>query len=267
MSGIAGMVLDGPNQSVDRGVPKQMTRSLPHHGPDGEGYLVKGNVGFGHQRLSIIALQGSAQPMHADDDDDATVLVYNGELYNYLDLKQTLTSAGHVFEMDSDSQVILNAHLQWRVKRLGRFNGMWSIALWGGRKRQLFCARDRLGEKPFYYSHNRNGLFFGSQFKAHWQAGVERQTNVEMLDTLLALTYLPAPNTTYKNVFKLEAPLSQWFKDDAQAHYRHATTSFQQEELFCSKGLDSVLDTTESAPIRLWTLAMMSSSSKYAGGI
>lgn len=203
MCGIAGyfsFVKDRPAQSLMVG---KMLNQIIHRGPDGEGTHFDGPVGLGHRRLSIIDLASGSQPMHSAD--GSMTLIYNGELYNYLDLRQELVKLGHQFRTSSDTEVILASYAQWGTDCLEMFNGMWAFALWDQRKQTLFCSRDRLGEKPFYFAEHDGMFLFASEPKGLFRVGVNRELDVSMLDTLLCLAYLPAPYSIYKNLRKLAA--------------------------------------------------------------
>jgi asparagine synthase (glutamine-hydrolysing) len=180
-----------------------MTSTLLHRGPDGDGYFTRGALSLGHRRLSIIDLATGDQPFFSED--KSLVLVYNGELYNYLEIRRELQSRGRQFRTESDTEVLLQAYDEWGTDCLGRFNGMWAFALWDEKRQRLFCARDRLGEKPFYYALWNDSLVFGSEVKALFAAGVPRDVNEEMLDALLCFGYLPAPFTFYAAIRKLPA--------------------------------------------------------------
>lgn len=164
MCGITGLIhLDGA--SVSPAVLKKMTDAIAHRGPDGEGQWIEGNVGLGHRRLAIIDLSPAGhQPMISAD--HRFVLTYNGEVYNFLELRGELEAAGHWFRSRTDSEVVLNALAAWGVKALGRFNGMFAFALWDRKERMLLLARDRYGIKPLYYSHQGGTFAFGSEQKA-----------------------------------------------------------------------------------------------------
>ena len=164
MCGISGLIqLDGT--AVSAASVKKMTDAIAHRGPDGEGHWVEGNVGFGHRRLAIIDLSEMAhQPMLSAD--HRFVISYNGEIYNFRELRVELEKLGVVFRSLSDTEVVLNALAAWGVAALMRFNGMFALALWDRRERSLLLARDRYGIKPLYYCLQGNNLTFGSEQKA-----------------------------------------------------------------------------------------------------
>lgn len=140
-----------------------MNDALAHRGPDGDGVFIdEARVGLGHRRLSILDLSDAgSQPMF--NEDRSLALVFNGEIYNYLELMPELKAAGHVFRSQSDSEVILHAYEQWGADCVRRFNGMWAFALWDRRAQQLFVSRDRFGVKPFYFHQSPQAFSFSSE--------------------------------------------------------------------------------------------------------
>jgi asparagine synthase (glutamine-hydrolysing) len=164
MCGIAGQFSKSGNP-VDISLLKQMSKRIAHRGPDGEGLYSDNYIGVIHRRLAIIDLSDdAAQPM--TNEDESLWLVFNGEIYNYLELIDELKKLGHVFSSHSDTEVILHAYEQWGVDCLNKFNGMWAFALWDKKNQTLFCARDRLGIKPLYYAVADGAFFFASEIKA-----------------------------------------------------------------------------------------------------
>lgn len=145
-------------------VVKKMTALLKHRGPDDEGYYIEKNIGLGHRRLSIIDLSPNGhQPMQ--DYTKRFVITYNGEIYNYIELRKQLEKKGHTFRSKTDTEVILNAYLEWGIDCLSKFNGMWSFAIFDRHKNELFCSRDRFGVKPFYYYKTSTIFAFASEIK------------------------------------------------------------------------------------------------------
>ncbi|QIL02425.1 asparagine synthase (glutamine-hydrolyzing) [Sphingomonas sinipercae] len=169
MCGIAGLIhLDGA--PVSPAVLQRMTDAIAHRGPDGEGHWIEGNVGIGHRRLAIIDLSPAGhQPMVTAD--HRYVLTYNGEIYNFRELKAELEAKGYWFRSRTDSEVLLYALAEWGAKALDRLNGMFAFALWDRKDRTLLVARDRYGIKPFYYTQQGNRFAFGSEQKAILAAG------------------------------------------------------------------------------------------------
>ena len=164
MCGIAGFInLDG--QPVSLSLLKKATDEIMHRGPDGEGHWIEGNIGLGHRRLSIIDLSPAGQqPMVSSD--DRYILTYNGEVYNYRELRAELKSKGFKFRGQSDSEVVLSALSFWGKEALLKLNGMFAFALWDRQKKRLLLARDRYGIKPLYYSIHSGRISFASEIKA-----------------------------------------------------------------------------------------------------
>jgi asparagine synthase (glutamine-hydrolysing) len=179
MCGIAGVIgLNG--QEVERALLEMMTRAVAHRGPDGEGILVEGNIGLGHRRLAIIDLSNDgAQPMTSVS--ERYTIVFNGEIYNYLLLRNELQALGHVFATSGDTEVLLAAYTEWGPACVRRFNGMWSFAIYDRATKRLFCSRDRFGKKPFYYIRDRNWFAFGSEIRQLLPLLPKRRANEQAL--------------------------------------------------------------------------------------
>lgn len=164
MCGVTGY-LNFDGQPASHPVLRRMTDAVAHRGPDGEGFWVSGNVALGHRRLAIIDLSaGGRQPMRSAD--GRFVISYNGELYNYLELRAELQAQGARFQSSSDTEVVLEALARWGKDALMRFNGIFALALWDERERRLTLARDRFGVKPLYFAQTKNAFVFGSEVKA-----------------------------------------------------------------------------------------------------
>lgn len=200
MCGIAGIFHFGP-RSVNLDVLRSMTAAVAHRGPDADGSYSDGSVGFGHRRLSIIDLSTGQQPML--NQDGSLAITFNGEIYNYLELREELKGLGHRFQTGSDTEVILHAYEAWGVSCQNKFNGMWAFAIWDRRENQMFISRDRIGEKPLHYSVFDESLLFGSEIKSILAYGVPRVARMELLEIYLTLGYIPAPQTFYKDIYKL----------------------------------------------------------------
>ena len=200
MCGICGDVdLSGPPDAdgVRRGA-----RSIAHRGPDAEGFFFEGAAALGHRRLSILDLATGDQPMTRD----GVTLVFNGEAYDFAELREELTARGHPFTTRSDTEVVLRAYLQWGEEFAERVQGMFALALWDSRQRKLVLARDRLGKKPLYYFVSGRRCVFASELKALVAHGAAPRTiSSEALVQYLACEYVPAPLSIYQGVFKLPA--------------------------------------------------------------
>lgn len=182
---------------------KQATDFMYQRGPDSGGYYFKSPVGLGHRRLSIIDLSTGNQPMFSED--KSKVIVFNGEIYNFLSIKKELQELNYVFHTTSDTEVILQAYEAWGIIGcLNRLEGMFAFALWDDHLKKLFVVRDRFGEKPLYYTLNKKGFFFASELKALQDHYDKKQLSTKALNLFFSLTYIPAPYTIYEGVYKLE---------------------------------------------------------------
>jgi asparagine synthase (glutamine-hydrolysing) len=205
MCGIAGKFAFGEGATVSRDLLQRMCDSIIHRGPDDEGYYLNGPIGLGHRRLSIIDLDSGKQPIA---NEDRTIwVVFNGEIYNYVELREFLVGRGHTFSTATDTEVIVHLYEEQGEQFLSSLRGMFAIAIWDERTQTLMLARDRLGKKPLFYSViPGKGLFFGSEIKAILQdPAVKRALNVEALDAYLSLLYVPAPLTMFQGIQKLPA--------------------------------------------------------------
>ena len=216
MCGIIG-VCNLNNEPVKCSQLKKITDTLKHRGPDDEGYVLlssynkdykelvgddsvhelnlenianlwaehRFDLAFGHRRLSIIDLSPSAhQPM--SNDDKTLWIVYNGEIYNYIELREDLEELGHTFKSKSDTEVVLHAYNEWGVDCLQKFNGMWAFAIWDANEKILFCARDRFGIKPLYYFYDGKQFIFASELKSLLEYGIEKRPNDTIIYDYLA---------------------------------------------------------------------------------
>jgi asparagine synthase (glutamine-hydrolysing) len=202
MCGIAG-IYNLDNRSVERELLRKMSDAMVHRGPDREGMRIDGNIGISHKRLKIIDLSDEAdQPM---ENEDSTILItYNGEIYNYIELRQQLISSGHQFKSRSDSEVVVHAYEQWGVQCLDTFIGMWAFCLWDRQKNIFFVARDRLGIKPLYYLYNKNIFIFASEIKSILQIlNFKRKMNYQAVYEYLYLGYTLDDNTWFAGIKKL----------------------------------------------------------------
>ena len=206
MCGICGLFsLTG--KPIDRELLERMTSIINHRGPDGAGSYISEGVGLGHRRLSIIDLAGGAQPI--SNEDDTLQVVFNGEIYNFIELREELKGKGHSFKTNSDTEVILHGYEEWGKDCVSRFNGIFAFALWDSKRKSLFIARDHLGVKPLYYIRLRDKLLFASEIKSLLQdRDVPREVDIKSLNELFTFRYVPSPNTLFKDIKKL--PPGHW---------------------------------------------------------
>ena len=212
MCGIAGAIWTADAPPVDQHVLERMTDMLAHRGPDGRGFYTSHvarptssrgvHVGLGHRRLSIIDMASGQQPL--SNEDGSVWVTFNGEIYNFLALRQRLEAAGHAFRTHSDTEVLVHLYEDEGPEFLGHLNGMFALAIWDARRGSLLLARDRLGKKPLVYRAEPERLLFASELKSLLAVpGVPRELNPHALDGYLAYQYVPHPHTIYRGIHKL----------------------------------------------------------------
>lgn len=204
MCGIAGIVNYESNRLIDKNTLTKMNNVLEHRGPDGEGIYMDKNVGLAHRRLSIIDLDNrSLQPM--SDLDENVWVTFNGEIYNYIELRNELKEKGYIFRTDSDTEVIINAYKEYGTLMINKFNGMFAFALYDKREKIVFIYRDRLGVKPLYYTVQNGQLIFASEIKALLQVGnIKTGIEEDGICSYLGFRYVIGSKTLFKNIYALE---------------------------------------------------------------
>ncbi len=202
MCGIAGIFNLDRERSVNQNVLRSMCNAIRHRGPDDEGFYVDRNFGMGMRRLSIIDLDGGRQPIK---NEDGTVwMVFNGEIYNFKELKRELSRNGHLFRSNSDGEVVVHLYEEYGDSFVQHLNGMFAIALWDKRNKRLILVRDRLGIKPLYYSQSKHGIIFGSELKTILcEPACEKEIDLQALHDYLAFNYIPGPKTIFRGIKKL----------------------------------------------------------------
>ena len=202
MCGIAGIVRND-GKPVDEQLLARMNNAIRHRGPDEDGFYINGSVGLAMRRLAIIDLKSGQQPIH--NQDRTSWIVFNGEIYNYLELREKLEKLGHTFYTNSDTEAIVHAYDEFGVDCPRHLRGMFVFAIWNTTRQELFIARDRMGKKPLLYAEVNGQLVFGSEFSALLiHPDVSRDINPEALDYYLAFMCIPAPLTAYRAIRKLE---------------------------------------------------------------
>ncbi|WP_284643839.1 asparagine synthase (glutamine-hydrolyzing) [Paenibacillus silviterrae] len=204
MCGIAG-IIDKKGNPVNEELIREITDIVIHRGPDGAGYYCFQNFAFGHRRLAILDLSADGhQPMHYQDNE--YTITFNGEVYNYLELKKELKEFGYKFKSNSDTEVILASYCHWGTDCVNKFNGMWAFAIFDKKKQQIFCSRDRYGVKPFYYYNNDNQFIFGSEIKQLLTFLPSKKVNKRILLDFLISNYSDhTEETFFQNIRKLAA--------------------------------------------------------------
>lgn len=202
MCGIVGIHYLDMQHPIEEYLLRQMTSVIKHRGPDDEGYFVATGVGFGFRRLSIIDLATGHQPMATED--GAHWIVFNGEVYNYIEIKKALAQKGHRFRTTSDTEVILHAYQEYGENCVQHFNGMFAFAIWDVRERKLFLARDRIGIKPLYYWLDNEKIIFASEIKSLLQYPVVyAEATPEGIDMFMTFGYVTGEKTIFRNIRRL----------------------------------------------------------------
>lgn len=203
MCGITGKINFDHSKDIDDHELKQMTDVIYHRGPDDEGFYINKNVGLGFRRLSIIDLHTGHQPLA--NEDDSVWIVFNGEIYNYRELQEDLISKGHVFKTKSDTETIVHLYEQYGVDCVKHLRGMFAFSIWDNNKKQLFCARDRFGIKPYYYYTDHEKFVFGSEIKAILKSkDIDKTLSYDAINSYFAFGYITSDLAIYKNIKKLQ---------------------------------------------------------------
>lgn len=254
MCGIAGVVrCDG--RAVDAAELQRFTDRLRHRGPDGAGYQILEPAGLGHRRLAIIDLEGGAQPLA--NEDETVWISYNGEIYNFQELRAQLERCGHRFRTHSDTEAIVHAYEEWGEDCVERLRGMFAFAIWDARRQRLFLARDRLGIKPLVYWHRGDCFYFASELQA-FEALERPPTSVDLpaLDAYLEHLYIPSPRTIYAGVCKLPAAhVLCVTRDGPSVPRRYWNLRFEPEESHSEDEWLDLLEQTLDESVRLHLIA------------
>ncbi len=246
MCGIAGIVGESHKDAI-----RAMTRRLAHRGPDGEGFYFEEGVALGHRRLSIIDLDTGQQPMTTAD--GRYTIVFNGEIYNFRELQKSLENLSIRFRTRSDTEVLLEAFAAWGRDALAKLRGMFAFAIWDSRERKLFAARDRLGEKPFYFARVGSGLVFGSEIKALLaHSEVRRELDYTALDDFLTYLYVPAPRTIFEGISELPPAHCLEWQDGETRVERYWDVEFRAEKGDLNEYISELQQTvSEAVALRL----------------
>src|SRR3954470_4108725 len=214
MCGIAGFLLR--NREAGAAAVKAMCDQIRHRGPDDEGIHIDGGCGIGMRRLSIIDLSTGHQPLC--NEDGSVWVVFNGEIYNYQELRQRLIQQGHRFRTHSDTETLVHLYEQDGVDGLAALRGMFAFCIWDSRQQKVFLVRDRFGKKPLYYAETPEGLYFGSELKCLRVAGVPLDIDEEALRLYFQFGYIPDPRSPFRAVKKLRP--GGWLTFDARQGVR-----------------------------------------------
>src|SRR2546428_4530882 len=237
MCGICGVA--GGDPSDGRDLVARMCAAMVHRGPDDEGSVQLDGVTLGMGRLSIIDIEGGHQPIH---NEDSTVwVVQNGEIYNHLELRAQLVSAGHIFVTQSDTEVLVHGYEEWGEGMVERLNGMFAFAILARRRRRLLLARDRIGIKPLHYAVDGKRLVFASELKALLRdPALRRDIDPVALDEYLALEFVPSPRSIVRGISKLPPAhtLEWWLGSGLQRLHRYWSPTLDEENGSRGRSLD-----------------------------
>lgn len=226
MCGICGYYNNTPDSGliIERSV-REMCALMVHRGPDEEGIYVSGSIGLGHRRLSIIDLSSGQQPL--SNEDGSIWIVFNGEIYNYREIREELLKKGHQFKTHSDTEVIVHLYEEYGEDLFAKLNGMFAIGLWDGIKKKLIVARDRFGKKPLYYCYKGNIFIFSSELKAILaNPSIAREIDPESVSNYLSFLYIPPPKTIFRGINKLEPATYLVYQDEEVFKKRYWEPSF-----------------------------------------
>lgn len=228
MCGFVGFINGGDTQR-DESVLHSMTDAIRHRGPDDADYYMDGSISLGFRRLSIIDLEGGRQPIL--NEDESKVLLFNGEIYNFQEIKRDLLAAGHVFKTATDSEVLLHGYEEYGTDLLNKLRGMFAFVIWDRNSHELFGARDFFGIKPLYYAKMGSTLMFGSEIKSFLHhPHFKKELNERALESYLSFQYSPGFETFFKDVYKMPPAHYFLYKDGKMSLTRYWIPEFRAEE-------------------------------------
>lgn len=242
MCGICGIVRKGDNKDII----KKMNDRIMHRGPDGEGYYIDGDIAFGHRRLSIIDLSTGDQPIY--NEDNSVVTVYNGEIYNYVELRSELESLGHEFKTKSDTEVLVHGYEEWHTDLPKHLRGMFAFAIHDKKRNEIFLARDNFGIKPLYYAKMNDSFMFASEIKSFLDdPDFKKEFNEEILETYLEFSFVPTNETFFKGVYRLDAGCSLLYKDEDIKINKYFKLDFKEDKMSFTDAVKNISDVMEDS--------------------
>lgn len=237
MCGIVGLVTKKEKENII----KLMNDRIKHRGPDGDGYFIDGDVALGHRRLSIIDLSTGDQPMF--NEDGSVVTVFNGEIYNYQELKEELIALGHDFKTKSDTEVLVHGYEEWHTDLPKYLRGMFAFAIYDKNKNEVFLARDNFGIKPLYFAKMNDTFMFASEIKAFLDVpDFEKVFNESILETYLEFSFVSTNETFFKGVHRLDAGCSLLYKDGEIKINKYFKLDFKEEDMSFEDAVKNISD-------------------------
>ena len=235
MCGIVGLVKKGVNEEM----VKKMSDRIAHRGPDGEGVYIFNNVGLGHRRLSIVDLSLGNQPMY--NENGKVVTVFNGEIYNYQELKEELLSLGHTFKTNCDTEVLVHGYEEWKSDLPKYLRGMFAFAIHDQNTNEVFLARDNFGIKPLYYAKFNDTFMFSSEIKAFLDLeDFHKEFNDRILESYLEFSFVPTNETFFKEVYRLDAGCSLTYKDGEIFINKYFKLDFKEKNISFDEAVKNI---------------------------
>ena len=243
-----------------------MAQAIAHRGPDGQGFHLRERAGLAHCRLAIIDLATGDQPMH--NEDGTLWIVFNGEIYNHLDLRQQLTAKGHRFATASDTEAILHAYEEYGPACAEKLRGMFAFAIWDERRQTLFASRDRMGKKPFSYCLHQGHFLFASGPSALLAfPGISREADLEAVGLYLTLQYVPGPQSAFKALKSLPPAHNLIFKDGRVETSRYWSLAYEPKSEASEEDLKDELRELLSESVRIRLMSEVPLGAHLSGGI
>jgi asparagine synthase (glutamine-hydrolysing) len=265
MCGICGKLAFDRDAVVGAPLMKSMLWAIRHRGPDADGVYCSGSVGLGHQRLSIIDLSTGQQPL--GNEDGSLWIIFNGEIYNYQELRQWLVTRNHIFKTKSDTEVILHLYEELGTDCVTKLRGMFAFAIWDDRNRELFIARDRVGIKPLYYHLSDKVLIFASEVKAILvDPDVQAQIEPSVLDRFLTFFYIPGDDTLFHNIRKLAPGCHMLVRDGKVKIQQYWNLEFSPSNIALSDAEERLVELLDES-VRLHMIADVPVGFLLSGGV
>lgn len=243
MCGIVGFLSEEEEKEK---IIKKMNDRIIHRGPDGEGYYIDKNIALGHRRLAIIDLESGKQPMSNENKD--LIVVFNGEIYNYRELRYRLKEKGHCFKTNSDTEVLLHGYEEWKEELPKMLRGMFAFVIWNKRTNTLFLARDNFGIKPLYYYYNKNTFMFASEIKAFLEhPQFNKSLNKKLIGIYLSFSFTPTNETMFEGVYSLEPGTSMTVKNRVLNIKRYYEVEFKEEKIGINESIQKISNTMKDS--------------------
>lgn len=243
MCGITGFI---NNKSDKENIIKRMSERIKHRGPDGEGIYTDDNVALAHRRLSIIDINAGKQPMY--NEDNSLVVIFNGEIYNYLELRDELKKKKHKFKTHSDTEVLLHGYEEYGNNLPKHLRGMFAFAIYDIKKKTMFLARDNFGIKPLYYAMFNDTFMFASEIKCFLEhPDFKKELNEELIGPYLSFSFTPTEETFFKGVYRLEPGCSLFYKNGKFKIERYYKLEFKEKEISYNDAVKKISETMKDS--------------------